>query len=64
MKIYWLNGGLRIEPETEGEFPKVTALETAIRALADARIADPVDAKGFSCVELDHAALGSSIKER
>lgn len=64
MRVYWLDGGLRLEPESNDERARVVLIETAIRALADTQIAEEVQGEGFTSVELDQAALGIANSPR
>jgi hypothetical protein len=63
MRVYWLNCGLRLEPEGENDMAAVIEIERAIRTLAGLRIAPEVQSRGSS-FDLDQAALGSAINVR
>lgn len=63
MRVFWLNGGLRLEPESDGDRETVTPVEKAIRVLSTTRIACETTDGTFSSPELQ-AALGSASNVR
>ena len=62
MKVYWLDGGLRLEPETSEDEKRIAAIEAAIRALEGVTIQAPLGETGFSSPELHQIFVGSASK--
>ena len=62
MKVYWLNGGLRLEPETDKDLKRVSAIEAAVRVLEGVEITTNQPKASFSSPELAQTALGSASK--
>jgi hypothetical protein len=64
MRVFWLDGGLRIQPETSDEIEATLQIEKAIRVLSDTRIAKEVQLPSYSDERIVQAAFGSANNDR
>lgn len=62
MKVFWLDGGLKINPEGEKDVQRLTTLEAAVRAFDGMVITELEKGDQHSSPELVQTAVGSASK--
>jgi hypothetical protein len=64
MKVFWLDGGLKLDPECEQDRRRLSALEPAIRSLSGLVIAEPNEERHYTSPELTQTVVGSASNAR